>query len=616
MTNCPQALGEDALFQIVRSGPDAQITIRRQNTSLPVDQWVILEQRFEPLASSTGLLIEGDEHIDIVTLDNSGGPIRLPLRFDAGEETDELQLLGQAHVLDLVARDQITGVEKIDIRGRAAIRLCSTRTSCEATMGTGNSLIVQADADDRVVIGPAWNLSRGAEQIDGASYQVFVEWNATLKISAEAIPDHNGAGGTPSPTGSPWATPSTQAGTGTPSGHGRSRCPTTRPIPTDRPMRWNFVDDRSSPTDAEVEVDPNESFLVDIVYDTEPLVGTTGLHLRIHYDSSLVQFEEFFGRWPDGFSVEETATDGPCLGSEGESCYGFDGDPQTDTYVQLLWIDPQGQWPARGPEPLSLLQSQFFALPNFRGETTVRLTGSLAADFELETMPIIVRQRAQPGDFDSSGVVDAGRHHTILSAAQLDDAGPRFRSDRRWGCRLGRSRSIDLRHPGNNVRRCRSEPGLSNPRILFSYSRRGIRRSIIQGNSTWSTGDWNCDGEFDSSDFVLAFQTGDYEVAAAAPRPVIALTAESAVAAAQLAGSRIRRRFVCGRLCVAQDDSAATDASDRQQARSREWLFALASDERKEWIQDRFDALDETVAKEFFEALALDGTDDLANQNE
>ena len=33
----------------------------------------------------------------------------------------------------------------------------------------------------------------------------------------------------------------------------------------------------------------------------------------------------------------------------------------------------------------------------------------------------------------------------------------------------------------------------------------------IAGNSTWNTGDWNGDGEFDSGDLVAAFQDGGFE---------------------------------------------------------------------------------------------------------
>ena len=36
----------------------------------------------------------------------------------------------------------------------------------------------------------------------------------------------------------------------------------------------------------------------------------------------------------------------------------------------------------------------------------------------------------------------------------------------------------------------------------------------VAGNSSWADGDWNCDGEFDTSDLVAAFQTGGYSVGA------------------------------------------------------------------------------------------------------
>ncbi|MEZ6121112.1 MAG: hypothetical protein R3C28_31720 [Pirellulaceae bacterium] len=34
---------------------------------------------------------------------------------------------------------------------------------------------------------------------------------------------------------------------------------------------------------------------------------------------------------------------------------------------------------------------------------------------------------------------------------------------------------------------------------------------MITSNSVWSTGDWSTDGDFNSSDLVLAFQDGGYE---------------------------------------------------------------------------------------------------------
>jgi hypothetical protein len=42
----------------------------------------------------------------------------------------------------------------------------------------------------------------------------------------------------------------------------------------------------------------------------------------------------------------------------------------------------------------------------------------------------------------------------------------------------------------------------------------------VSGNSTWTDGDWNCDGDFTSLDIVLAFWENDMLPAAIASRKV------------------------------------------------------------------------------------------------
>ena len=44
--------------------------------------------------------------------------------------------------------------------------------------------------------------------------------------------------------------------------------------------------------------------------------------------------------------------------------------------------------------------------------------------------------------------------------------------------------------------------------VVFSA---GVYEDGIDGNATWASGDWNGDGDFDSSDFVTAFSDGGYE---------------------------------------------------------------------------------------------------------
>ena len=57
----------------------------------------------------------------------------------------------------------------------------------------------------------------------------------------------------------------------------------------------------------------------------------------------------------------------------------------------------------------------------------------------------------------------------------------------------------------------------------------GEFEDTIAGNSTWATGDWNGDGDFNSSDFVAAFAAGGYEMGkrpsvAAVPEPTSIIT--------------------------------------------------------------------------------------------
>ncbi|MCA9149937.1 MAG: hypothetical protein KDA92_11580, partial [Planctomycetales bacterium] len=67
----------------------------------------------------------------------------------------------------------------------------------------------------------------------------------------------------------------------------------------------------------------------------------------------------------------------------------------------------------------------------------------------------------------------------------------------------------------------------------------------IAENSTWADGDWNGDGEFGSSDFVLAFTSGGYEQG---PRLAVASVPEPAGTTLYLLGilglSCVRRSAV------------------------------------------------------------------------
>ena len=63
----------------------------------------------------------------------------------------------------------------------------------------------------------------------------------------------------------------------------------------------------------------------------------------------------------------------------------------------------------------------------------------------------------------------------------------------------------------------------------------------VEGNSTWATGDWNGDTEFDSSDFVAAFTAAGYETG---PRPPVAVPEPSGFAVLVIGLRILARRHI------------------------------------------------------------------------
>ncbi|MCA9149357.1 MAG: VWA domain-containing protein [Planctomycetales bacterium] len=89
------------------------------------------------------------------------------------------------------------------------------------------------------------------------------------------------------------------------------------------------------------------------------------------------------------------------------------------------------------------------------------------------------------------------------------------------------------------------------PSDLIQVFAAGEYEDNIPGNSTWATGDWDCDGEFGTSDLIIAFQYGGYNPLAARPLSVVAATD---------AAASVERRDVLARLSdVRRKDLDASD---------------------------------------------------------
>ena len=120
-------------------------------------------------------------------------------------------------------------------------------------------------------------------------------------------------------------------------------------------------------------------------YETLDRSHTTGLHLRVHYDSSRLTFVrelETFGNVP---ASAELKLDGPYEvdGVDRVFAAGLEGDSNTDSYANLLWFDPTGQWDA---SIATLFVASFVPTAEFSGQIQIRLTGNAAKGYEL--MPL------------------------------------------------------------------------------------------------------------------------------------------------------------------------------------------------------------------------------------
>jgi hypothetical protein len=69
--------------------------------------------------------------------------------------------------------------------------------------------------------------------------------------------------------------------------------------------------------------------------------------------------------------------------------------------------------------------------------------------------------------------------------------------------------------------------GIFNSSDLIDVLAAGQYEDDMSGNSRWATGDWNCDGEFNTSDILLAFQKGGYSSAATAAASAAAPSAQA-----------------------------------------------------------------------------------------
>ena len=396
-------------FGLTRSGADVIPTIN----SVPQDPI--------PLASAVEIRVEGHDNVDdTLILNTSGGPLTAPLVFNGGFRFDTLSvdsIDGAGVTIDLVNRDAISEVELVDMRGSGANQLILDHDAVIANDLFTQTLRVRGNADDSVVIGDGWIL-QGNTNIDGVNFSRYVQGRATLLIEAVATISAELPAGAGAASGSNNSTNTlsltTVSNIGSSSGassfdsgalalyiaaigqhsvtNGDAEASAARAGAGSADGAAQVISASTSLLDAV----PGSPISIFVAYSVASTGGssTPGLHLRMHFDSSKLSLDSLSDVLPDGLSAADVQSE-PAVGD-------LDGDPTTDAYVNLLWLDIDGNWP--GEVPASLYTANFTVDASFSGTTHVNFTGDPAAGFDLVAPSIAIG--GLPGDYNGDHSVD------------------------------------------------------------------------------------------------------------------------------------------------------------------------------------------------------------------
>lgn len=144
------------------------------------------------VASTTRLTIHGnDSTSDTLVIDGSGGPIHVPLTIDAGGRQDTVRIDGSGIELDLIAKDQLQGVETIDLRGTGSNTLIIDSDSVLTAQPETRSLRIIKDTDDNLTMVGSWQQT-GVVSEDGLEFEKWVDGAATILV-ADAEGSNSGA---------------------------------------------------------------------------------------------------------------------------------------------------------------------------------------------------------------------------------------------------------------------------------------------------------------------------------------------------------------------------------------------------------------------------------------
>lgn len=121
---------------------------------------------------------------------------------------------------------------------------------------------------------------------------------------------------------------------------------------------------------AELSLSAGQGGRMDLIYDVLAVSRrTTGLGLRIHFDSSRIESIVLDGNYGEGLIAVDAVPR--------EDAGNNDGDPLTDKYIGIAWLGVAGDWPSFVPLPLILGQVLVKVRTDCpKGDTVINISAS------------------------------------------------------------------------------------------------------------------------------------------------------------------------------------------------------------------------------------------------